>query len=490
MLLLWLLMIYPILAIPQNPFNMYNVDSYHDGYCLSSFDVQQTDKIVKDYFTVRQVTSFCLRILEDDDFLTDFNIHDVVDHNFTFAELKELNITSQMLLSWSAATDLAEDYEIFLHNNLNSSSDSRRLFYNCTSSWFGPFCRFTFDYKMDQTFDDIIAYILAGKTRFKDAKLSCYEHLHVCKTLLSCLDWHAICDGKNDCLDGSDEYNCWQLEINECTKDEYRCQNGQCIPIEFLHDNSRYPDCLDRTDEFLEGSNVDDCATDHTFQCEEHTCRSGVNDFSCDDGECTNGIRKCYNGRSSLLSGDFCSNATGCSIYLTDHIGPKWCKKFCSKSSCIKDNCPDLYEFRSMLPIFGHVRFLYSNKEVEGQIIPLPEYVCYDEKRCADFLPVTERINNLTCRRFNDLGLQNIHLYDNILTVIKHIKQRFWPCLISTYPKDYCNYSSMYQCINSSKCISKQRIVDGIQDCPYNDDETYNQSCSLTDTHQRSKMSR
>ncbi|CAF5066706.1 unnamed protein product, partial [Rotaria magnacalcarata] len=51
------------------------------------------------------------------------------------------------------------------------------------------------------------------------------------------------------CLDGSDEFNYWQLEINECAENEYRCHNGQCIPMEFFHDSSLNPDCLDRTDE-------------------------------------------------------------------------------------------------------------------------------------------------------------------------------------------------------------------------------------------------
>ncbi|CAF1449836.1 unnamed protein product [Rotaria sordida] len=43
----------------------------------------------------------------------------------------------------------------------------------------------------------------------------------------------------------------------------------------------------------------------------------------------------------------------------------------------------------------------------------------------------------------------------------------------------------MYRCENSSKCISKQRLLDGIHDCPFDDDETFNRSCSLSDTRQR-----
>lgn len=45
----------------------------------------------------------------------------------------------------------------------------------------------------------------------------------------------------------------------------------------------------------------------------------------------------------------------------------------------------------------------------------------------------------------------------------------------------------MYKCENSTKCISQHRLLDGIQDCPFNDDETFNDSCSLRDAHQRFK---
>lgn len=115
----------------------------------------------------------------------------------------------------------------------------------------------------------------------------------------------------------------------------------------------------------------------------------------------------------------------------------------------------------------------------------LPDYVCYDEKRCAEFLPATVYPNNLTCRRFHELGLKDTETYYNIETLVKYVKSRFRACLVVTNGIHYCNYSTMYQCQNSSKCISKQRLLDGIEDCPFNDNETFNQSCSLPDIHQR-----
>ncbi|CAF1033075.1 unnamed protein product [Adineta steineri] len=300
-----------------------------------------------------------------------------------------------MLLSWSASIDLAERYQIFLNNCSKLISEEETLFYNCTLSWFGPFCRFTFDYEPDLDFELLVYYLFnKGLSRGNVPVVTCYEHLH-CQTKLSCLDWREICDGKYDCLDGSDENNCWQLEVNECMDDNYRCHNGQCIPVEFLRDGLLNPDCLDRTDEGRETYSFIECVFSVAFHCEEHKCRLGQDDdFPCGNGQCRDELYGCSNGRTGRLSNDFCSNATACFMKIYDVVEAKWCEKFCTAITCIKDNCPILYEVHFIPLLFGH-------------------------------------------------------------------------------------------CENSSKCISKQRILDGIRDCPFDDDEKFSHSCSLTDIHQR-----
>ena len=47
--------------------------------------------------------------------------------------------------------------------------------------------------------------------------------------------------------------------------------------------------------------------------------------------------------------------------------------------------------------------------------------------------------------------------------------------------------SNLYQCINSSKIISQYRLLDGIEDCLYGDDELYSESCSLQNFNHRFK---
>jgi hypothetical protein len=46
-----------------------------------------------------------------------------------------------------------------------------------------------------------------------------------------------------------------------------------------------------------------------------------------------------------------------------------------------------------------------------------------------------------------------------------------------------CFYSSLFHCPNTSKCISKHRLLDGIEDCYRGHDETFTDSCNLNDTY-------
>ncbi|CAF4136103.1 unnamed protein product [Rotaria sp. Silwood2] len=88
---------------------------------------------------------------------------------------------------------------------------------------------------------------------YDPTNLTCYTHLQCNRgPFPACLDWSEICDGQVDCIDDNfDEEYCWQLEINECNDNEYRCTNGQCIPRSFFRDDDNTPDCLDGSDEVL-----------------------------------------------------------------------------------------------------------------------------------------------------------------------------------------------------------------------------------------------
>jgi hypothetical protein len=86
------------------------------------------------------------------------------------------------------------------------------------------------------------------------------------------------------------------------------------VPMEFFHDTSFNPNCLDRSDEAPDTNYISSCYRDPSFRCEEHTCRPGDEEFARGDGECITETGKCFNGRTSFLPIDFCSNATACSM--------------------------------------------------------------------------------------------------------------------------------------------------------------------------------
>jgi hypothetical protein len=119
---------------------------------------------------------------------------------------------------------------------------------------------------------------------------TCYLHLNCMRNHFSwCLDWREICDGKVDCWPNPvDEEYCNILEQNECSPNEYRCRNGQCIPKAFILDDNINTDCLDGSDEhFIHIMlNSQPCIPgDPSFRCTDLTYPHWLYSF-CPGGYC------------------------------------------------------------------------------------------------------------------------------------------------------------------------------------------------------------
>lgn len=446
-----------IQAISSDPYNMFESNHHLDEYCLLYFSrsVYICGDFCPNPIYTEQLMPYCFRPTEGNH-SSDFQFN--TNLNITFDGLRKMNITSNMLLSWSTTLDIAERYELFLNNYSNSSLDGDVIFYNCTPSWFGPFCHLT-TYSTIDAFRNFVDVTFDYKRSiFGDPEITCYIHL-VCETQLLCLDWREICDGKADCIDGVDEKNCWQLEMNECNGDEFRCSNGQCIPWEIHLVDSKPGECLDRTNEFVHTN--EKCFRDVRFQCEEHTCRVGMEDFPCGDGQCVDELSKCANGRHSFLPRNFCTNATFCFLEFYNQVDEEWCGLFCDENDCIRNNCSMGFEFRGLPLLFGHVRFIVSNETVYSNRIPLPDQICYNATLCPHLSPARAFFHNWTCRSFDDFEL-HYKGYTELKGLVKVIKSSFHGCLNINNEAYECSLSTMYQCINSSKCISKHRLMDGI----------------------------
>ncbi|CAF1538846.1 unnamed protein product [Adineta ricciae] len=460
----------------------------------------KSDGIVKfdeSYDWAHELLTYCIRPDNQSSIYSDdqFNSHLLDNKKYTFAELDANAISTTQLFEWSAPIEIIENYQMYLENKNNNiilkklNTDEKYLFYNCTQPWYGSRCQYSFMWKQN-TLELYIDRI------FSDAHLSptlpaCYIHLN-CNRGLSrvCLDWREICNDKKDCLNGEDEEQCWKLETNLCDDNEYRCHNGQCIPIEFQNDGILNPDCMDRTDELKPISYPKKCIHDPTFRCEESSCYpfpGNKQTFACGDGECINPNEKCNNNRQQyaqvpILPIDMnaaCWQAMNC---LTG-------KKERNECSCIEEvqipcislavsRCPELFIFPETSILSDHVYLMYRRPYRRGrEAIIEPSYICFDKDLCT--VPHTSiyEILNYTCIDYDEDFGRMLTPYPGWNSMVRFIRNVF--LRVCTSPMIECSHSSLYRCNYTSKCISIYRLRDGIDDCQLNDDETYTNTCSI-----------
>lgn len=341
--------------------------------------------------------------------------------SFTFNQLRSMGITYQQLYEWNAPTDLIEEY---------IAGKNTGLFVNCSNTtWFGSKCEYTFDSKKD--FTTIIKdQYSARKNVPNDLSLytngTCYEMNNTdCESII-CLDWREICDGKIDCKNGYDERYCQKLEMNECdTLTERRCYDGQCI------DNSLNFRLLKETCLLQSSYSVgrySNCYQYDGIECENQKCPRLF--FSCGDGSC-------YDGPS--------------------HKGQESCHS--QRDRSYFEKMPSL----SSLILFSHVIINYTSTR--------PDYICYNQTLCPYLQTTAVQNTGLTCRPFEIFTNRSYHEFNEM---IKDIKRLIRSC--SLLPLN--STCSMFQCHDSSKCLSFHRLSDSIEDCSNGEDEIQTDVCS------------
>ncbi|CAF1360066.1 unnamed protein product [Adineta steineri] len=439
-----------------------------------------------------QVVSYCLNELPSKWIIQE----NTIDQKFTFAELYQQNITSQQLYLWSAPIDVIEQYQLYLNERL--STGEFQYFYNCTLPRFGPQCQYSLD--IYQSYNLSLNEMISDfyQQEYDPINLTCYIHLECNRGSKSaCLDWSEICDGTVDCLnDGIDEKNCWQLEINQCEENEYRCHNGQCISRIFHHDNPNTYECLDRSDENQDTTTPYRWpSTEPIFTNEDIICPLRFYLFiirftsSCIPKR--NNLLKdmLFLDTPNLLS-DICWLAFKCHYGIPNSFDPK-CNHICVNKTCkqiINETCPDLLIIPTGALAFGHIYFAYQKEIIVNSISSLyPQYICYNDQLCNGFYSNRTLfiINNSTCRRPQDFPItfQQGGRFSLIDQLVKPLYTHLYQCNTIIYNNfSACDDSStMYRCMNSSKCISRQRLCDGKNDCSYKDDENcplINETCS------------
>lgn len=385
--------------------------------------------------------------------------------------------------------DLIDEYQQYVFYRKNPTENiiynNKQFICICKSEEiFGRYC----EYKIpDLIFDDSIPISLLVRTIGKareslspwNRRISCYNLLPLCYDKLNrkrCLDWRDICDGEIDCVNGDDENQCLNLEMNKCdVENEFRCRNGLCIRREFLFDGQL--DCLDGSDEQLKLINEQLCYQFPWIDCEEHLCTR--DQFSCGDGQCiTWNDRfqesiKCMNANDMLFMCEYkamhdTSNDGSCqTIGISNEYSP--CIETIHRYVVLRYESKNNFEIiksdllmkcktvNQSLPYYHHSYFFspFVNAYITSKhIMESIRLVGYSFAILPDLFCLENQC--VTAKKL--FKYQSIP-FDNLF----QIKLNKDPC--REYPKYF------YQCPNSIECISKYRLLDGYADCLDRSDE-------------------
>ena len=354
------------------------------------------------------------------------------------------------------------------------------------------------------TFERTIEYQFYLKKLYRNgsqlwSNMTCYTTLVDCYFGLRCLTWQNICDGKQQCMFGLDEDRCDELEFNECEENEYRCEDGSCIPLEYWLDGQA--DCSDRKEEQIFRDYTDGATcplVSSRFNCDETIEHSTY--FACGDGqfvfEFMSPLSSCYNFRFSMF---FCELDTS-----QDKHSLRWTLDdgHCSQTVQINKNLTDLNEEEQC-------RFVLKCLLIQDKSNLCNKIMKKFSRRCSNrtikypeqpiILPYIQTFYNLS--EIEDHREPNFIMFNGTIKCIgsrtlaqSNIGHVIWSEYVRTYPEDilFCRLfnrkdlrqncfesspSLSFLCLNSMKCISKHRLRDRMQDCIYEEDEATDQTC-------------
>lgn len=416
--------------------------------------------------------------------------NNTIDFQYTFMYLRQSNITTEQLYLWSASIDLIEEYQLYLDLKTRDMS-AMESFYNCTWPRFGISCEYSLDFQMNFDASLVTTINHYYQNRAEDDSLTCYTHLECDRgSSISCLDWTEICDGYIDCAnDQIDEAECWQLQLSPCSDNAFRCTNGQCVSKIFTLDNAQQYECLDRTDERLMPILYENEMRPPTMNHEDIVCneryfpRQAKMTSSCKVTRANILASHVFKDVPKSLSSE-CWFALKCHDWILFAFN-QTCAQSCSDGTCVQmlnKTCPP-FIITSAGPIsFGHVHIAYRKDDIMTFSSRLPPFICYNESLClGSYINHSSfSINKFICQDPDELHV-NIPGGGRMTFVEMHLLgtyEHLYQCNTVLYKShSVCDHQIMYQCRNSSKCITKDRLCDGLNDCEYKDDEL----CSLID---------
>ncbi|XP_073701189.1 low-density lipoprotein receptor-related protein 1B [Garra rufa] len=277
-----------------------------------------------------------------------------------------------------------------------------------------------------------------------------------------CRNWRCvrvnwICDGDDDCLDGSDE-EAHICTNHSCPVDQFKCPNNRCIPKRWLCDGA--DDCGDYEDE----SNK---------TCSAQPCRAGQ--FTCGNGRCVPEAWRCDQDDDC---GDMSDESTSCAFPTCEALS----QFSCANGRCISmkwhcdsdDDCGDNSDEVGCVHSCANGQY----KCTSGRCIP-DHWACDGDNDCGDFSD-----ENVTCAGVApalppvECSGEEFHCRADGTCIPER-----WRCDGDKDCEDgsdetnckgvkrMCDPQAKFTCKSSGKCISKSWVCDGDNDCEDRSDE-------------------
>lgn len=188
------------------------------------------------YFQEFSTIKYCVRLMQANRANKNMTMC-VHGQRWNFSKLLEKQISPWDVLSWSSSVEKADNYARIFYNH-SSVFEEDSFLCNCTAGYFGKWCQFGLGSDIS-LFSTALERYFQGRTNPQAhqmwGQIICYNTLQ-CEYGMLCLDWRNICDKQQNCMNGIDEEHCDLLEFNECDDNEYRCNDGMCIPDEYWLD--------------------------------------------------------------------------------------------------------------------------------------------------------------------------------------------------------------------------------------------------------------
>ncbi|XP_030835428.1 low-density lipoprotein receptor-related protein 2-like [Strongylocentrotus purpuratus] len=272
-----------------------------------------------------------------------------------------------------------------------------------------------------------------------------------------------FCDGKDDCIDRSDEKNC--PNDNKCLANQFQCTDGACIALAFFCDTVSH--CLDNSDETA--CKYPECE-DYEYTCESQQCINakercdfvencfdGTDEKDCEKNDYNVEVFQCYDG--TLLPGEVhCDGMIDC-------IG---------NTHEDENNCPNQ-------EILHQREFYCPNGELE--VVPSK---CMYDFNVFGLIKGCRNVKHLEdCRNKNDTCPESTMRCPNSYCIpLRYRCDQKKDC---PYGEDENECESFtcpegsFRC-NSKQgskglCISPQHVCDGVIHCPDMDDELLCSAC-------------